>query len=620
MRIRSVLFSAAMMLPGLWGQTDWPAYGHDGANQKYSPLNQINPGNVSQLVQAWVYDTRPNSAARAARPSQATPLVINGVMYVVTAYQSLAAVDPESGKKLWEFSHKHTGRPPRSIAYWPGDSQSPPELLFGTFDGFLIAVNARTGKAVAGFGKEGEIDLKIGMKDKFPEVHYGLSGAPVVYKNIAITGSHTQDSPGLGSKGDLRAWDVRTGKLLWTFHSVPQPGEKGHETWLDDGWKDRSGVNAWTTSTLDAQTGTLYVSFDCPSYDFYGGDRKGANLFGNSLVALDAATGKLKWYFQTIHHDIWDYDAPGPPTLTDVVRDGKKIPVVVLSNKTGFIFILDRRDGKPVYDVEERRVPQADVPGEWYAPTQPFPVKPPALTRQSFRREEISKVTPEQQKYCEDLYDAAGGAHNDGPFTPMGMTSTVTFPASNGGANWGGGSLDPVLGYFFVNTRSEGAIGRMIKPSELNPPATKDGLGENLSQNTYIRTGSRGQSTAFANPATGWPCQQPPWGELTAINLNTGDIAWRVPFGRIDALEAKGVMNTGSINIGGSVATAGGLLFIGASTDQRFHAYESKTGKLLWETKVPANAQANPVSYAGKNGKQYVVVDAGDFVVAFSLP
>jgi quinoprotein glucose dehydrogenase len=618
MRTCAVLL-AAVTLPVLSGQNDWPAYGHDGANQKYSPLSQINPGNVSKLVQAWVYDTRPDpTTTRAARPSQATPLVVNGVMYIVTAYQSLAAIDPETGKKLWEFSHKHTGRPPRGIAYWPGDSQSPPELLFGTFDGFLIAVNARTGKAVTGFGKEGEIDLKVGMKDRFPEVHYGLSGAPVIYKNIAITGSHTQDSPGLGSKGDLRAWDVRTGKLQWTFHSVPQPGEKGHETWLDDGWKDRSGVNAWTTSTLDAQTGTLFVSFDCPSYDFYGGDRKGPNLFGNSLVALDAATGKLKWYFQTIHHDIWDYDAPGPPTLTDVVRDGKKTPVVVLSNKTGLIFVLDRRDGKPLYDVEERRVPGADVPGEWYSPTQPFPVKPPPLTRQSFKREEIAKVTPEQQKYCEELYDAAGGAHNDGPFTPMGMTSTVTFPASNGGANWGGGSLDPLLGYFFVNTRNEGAIGRMIKTSEL--PVTKDGLGEDLSQNAYVRTGPRGQSTAFANPATGWPCQQPPWGELTAINLNTGDIAWRVPFGRIDALEAKGVMNTGSINIGGSVATAGGLLFIGASTDQRFHAYESKTGKLVWETKVPANAQANPVSYAGKSGKQYVAVDAGDFVVAFSLP
>src|ERR1700689_5500 len=209
MRICSVLFSAAAMLPALSAQNDWPAYGHDGANQKYTSLNQINSSNVSNLVQAWVYDTRPNPATRAARPSQATPLVVNGAMYIVTAYQSLAAIDPETGKKLWEFSHKHTGRPPGGIAYWPGDSQSPPELLFGTFDGFLIAVNARTGKAVAGFGKEGEIDLKVGMKDKFPEVHYGLSGAPVIYKNLAITGSHTQDSPGLGSKGDLRAWDVR---------------------------------------------------------------------------------------------------------------------------------------------------------------------------------------------------------------------------------------------------------------------------------------------------------------------------------------------------------------------------------------------------------------------------
>lgn len=604
----------------LFAQNDWPSYGQDAGNQKYSKLNQINTGNVSKLTQAWAYRTRPADATGMPRGSQATPLVVNGVMYLITAYQSVVAIEPETGKKLWEFSHKHAGRPPRGIAYWPGDQTNPPELVFGTYDGFLMAVNAKTGAALSSFGNGGEIDLKVGMKDKFPDVHYGLSAAPVIYKNLAFTGSHTQDSPGLGSKGDLRAWDVRTGKLVWTFHSVPQPGEKGHETWLDDGWKDRSGVNAWTTFSVDNSTGTVYVTFDCPSYDLYGGDRKGTNLFGNSLVALDAMTGKMKWYFQTIHHDIWDYDAPGPVVLTDVTRNGTRIPAVVLSNKTGFVFILDRRNGKPIYDVQERPVPRGDVPTEWYSPTQPFPVKPPSLTRQSFKREEIAKVTPEQQKYCEELFDAAGGAHNDGPFTPVGMTPTVAFPASNGGANWGGGSVDPALGYFFLNTRSEGVIAKMVKSSDLPPRQGKGGRGQGDEQNEYLRVGVRGQSTAFANPMTGWPCQQPPWGELAAINLNTGDIAWRIPFGRVDSLEALGVMNTGSINIGGSVATAGGILFIGASTDARVHAYESKTGKLLWETKVSANAQANPVTYMGKNGKQYLAIEAGDSLIAFALP
>lgn len=608
------------MLSALHAQGDWPAYGGDPQNTRYSPLAEINPSNVSTLVRAWVYDTRPNLSATAPRLSQTTPLVVKGVMYFVTAYQSLVAVDSETGKQIWLYSHKHSGRPPRGIAYWPGDRNNPPEILFGTGDGYLVAINAKTGKPVPGFGNEGEVDLKAGMKDKFPNVHYGLSGAPAIYKDLTITGSHTQDSPGLGSKGDVRAWDVRTGKRAWTFHAVPQPGETGHETWLDDGWKDRSGVNAWTTLTVDIETGTLYIPFDSPSYDFYGGDRKGANLFGNTVVALDATTGGLKWYFQTVHHDIWDYDAPGPPTLAEVVHEGKKIPALLQSGKTGLVYILDRRDGNPIYGVEERPVPKGDVPTEWYARTQPFPLKPPSIARQSFTRDEIATVTPEHQKFCEGLFDAEGGAHNDGPFTPMGMRPTVVFPGSLGGANWGGGAFDPKLGFFFINTREDGQIGRMIRTTDAKPPVTVNGLGEDISANAYIRIGPKGPLTSFAEPKTGWPCQRPPWGELTAIDVNTGDIAWRIPFGRIEELEAKGVMNTGALNLGGAVATASGLLFIGATTDQRLHAYESKTGKLLWETKLPALAQANPVTYMGKGGKQYVAIDSGDFVSAFRLP
>lgn len=624
MKFATILICALGALAIADAQNDWPAYGGDPGNTRYSSLDQINIQNITKLTHAWTYNMR-QADAKASRPAQATPLVVDGVLYMVTAYESLVALQPETGKVLWTFAHQHNARPPRGIAYWPGDAKNPPEILFGTGDGFLLAVDAKTGKAVSGFGRDGEVDLRAGMKDKFPNVHYGLSGAPVIYKNLAITGSHTQDSPGLGSRGDARAWDVRTGKLVWTFHSVPQPGEKGHDTWLNNGWQDRSGVNAWTTSSIDPQTGTLYMTFDSPSYDFYGGDRPGNDLFGNSLVALDAATGKLKWYFQTIHHDIWDYDAPATPTLVDVVHDGERIPAVIQTGKTGLVFILDRRNGKPIYPIEERPVPKGDVPGEWYSPTQPFPVKPAPLTRLGITREEIAKVTPEQQKFCEALWDAEGGAHNDGPFTPVGMKPTIVFPGADGGGNWGSGSADPKLGYFFLNTKADGAIARMIKPSEANPPSIKDGLGEDVSSNAYIRTGVHvaGSSRAigsFSNPNTGWPCEQPPWGELTAVNYNTGDIAWRIPFGRVDALEAKGIMNTGALNKGGSVATAGGLLFIGASYDQRFHAFDSKTGKLLWEVKLPADGVANPITYLGKNGKQYVVIDAGDSLVAYALP
>jgi glucose dehydrogenase len=622
MHARIFALSALVLLPLAQAQSDWPVYGHDLTNQRYSTLSQIDTGNVAKLVQAWTFDPRPSAApargGRGARPGfgfEGTPLVVNGVMYLVTSSQSLVALDPETGKKLWEFTHNHSGRPPRGAAYWPGDKDNAPEIVFGTYDGFLLAVDAKTGKAVPGFGNEGQIDLKVGMKDKFPNVHYGLSGAPMVYKNVVITGSHTQDSPGLGSRGDMRGWDVRTGKLVWTFHSVPQPGEKGHETWLNDGWVDRSGVNSWTTSTIDTQTGTLFATFDSPSYDLYGGDRPGANLFGNTLVALDAATGKLKWYFQTIHHDIWDYDAPATPTLVEVMHEGRRIPAVIQTGKTGLVFILDRRDGKPIYPVEERAVPKGDVPGEWYSPTEPFPTIP-SLTRMSITREEIAKVTPEHQKFCEALWDSEGGAHNDGPFTPVGMKPTVVFPGADGGGNWGSGTVDPRLGYFFLNTKADGAISRMAPPM----PNAKGGDNQNAYVRTPIRAPNGRTAGSFSNPETGWPCNAPPWGELSAVNYNTGEIAWRIPFGRVDELEAKGVMNTGSLNKGGSVATAGGVLFIGASYDARFHAYESKTGKLLWETKVPAAALANPVTYMGKNGKQYVAIAAGDTLVAFALP
>jgi quinoprotein glucose dehydrogenase len=608
-------------------QKDWPSYGGDPGSTRYSTLAQINTGNASKLTQAWVFDTRPTPGAQASRNIQATPLVINGVMYAVTGHQSLVALNPETGKQIWVYKHNHAGRPPRGIAYWPGDKDNSPRIIFGTFDGFLLAVDTKTGKLAPGFGNQGEIDLKAGMKDqaRFPNSHYGLSAAPMIYKNVVITGSHTQDAPSLGPPGDARGWDARTGKLLWTFHAVPRPGEAGHETWLDTpgkpSWVDRSGVNAWTTGSVDTKTGTVYMTFDSPATDLYGGDRPGNNLFGNTLVAIDALTGKEKWHFQTTHHDIWDYDEPGPPTLTDVVHDGKTIPALVLTGKTGLVFVLDRKTGKPIIPVEERPVPKGDVPGEWYSPTEPFPVRPPALTRMSITRDQLAKVTPEQQKFCQELWDAEGGAHNDGPYTPMGMKPTVVFPGADGGGNWGGGSTDPKLGYFFVNVKNDGAIGRMDKPAPR--PGAKDGLGQNIDPNMYARTpiriGDR-RVGAFSNPNTGWPCEAPPWGELSAVNLTTGEIAWRIPFGRVDDLEAKGVMNTGSFNKGGSVATAGGVLFIGASYDQRFHAFDSKTGKLLWEMKLPEQAQANPITYQGKDGKQYVAVNADNLIVAFALP
>ena len=296
------------------------------------------------------------------------------------------------------------------------------------------------------------------------------------------------------------------------------------------------------------------------------------------------------------------------------MKNGQKIPALIQAGKTGLIYVLDRRTGKAIYGMEERPVAKGDVPGEWYSPTQPFPLKPPQLARATWKPDEISKFTPEQEKYCKELFK---NAHNDGPFAPVRMTDTVVFPGPDGGFNWGGGSYDPKLGYYFINSHDRGGVQKMVAqvPAKERPTGKISGAGD-ASQMPFVRK----NVGAMTNPATGWPCQAPPWGELFAINVNTGDVAWRVPFGRVESLEKIGVMNTGSYNIGGSVATAGGLVFIGATDDQRFHAYDSKTGKLLWETKLPANGYANPITYLGKDGKQYVVIAAQETTVAFRLP
>ncbi len=613
--IRLIVILAALTTGSASAQNDWPNYGRDPGAQRYSPLTQINAGNAAQLIQAWKYETGSAPPEAKPRASSTTPLMVGNMLYFATPYQSLVAVEADTGKKLWSFDHQHANRTSRGIAYWPGDKNGPPTLCFGTEDGFLIAVNAKTGKQVPGFAREGELDLKPGMKaPELDNAPYGLNGAPAIYKNLVFTGSHLQDYGSYGGHGDVRAWDTATGKLVWTFHTVPRPGEAGHETWLDDGWKNRAGVNVWNTFTVDAQTGTLLMPIGGPSDDRYGGDRPGANLFGNSLVAVDAMTGKTKWYLQTVHHDLWDTDLPPQPTLVDVVKDGKKIPALIQASKTGLIFILDRRTGKPIFGMEERPVSKGDVPGEWYSPTQPFPLKPPQLARATWKPGEVAKFTPEQQKYCEDLFK---NAQNDGPFAPVRMTDTVVFPGPDSGFNWGGGSYDPKLGYYFINSHDRGAVQKMVAqvPAAERPTGKIPGAGD-LSQMPFVRK----NVGAMINPATGWPCQSPPWGELFAINVNTGEVAWRIPFGRVDSLEKIGVMNTGSYNIGGSVATASGLLFIGASDDGRFHAYESKTGKLLWETKLPANGMANPITYLGKDGKQYVVITAQETIVAFRLP
>jgi glucose dehydrogenase len=590
---------------------DWPIYGRDSAGTRYSPLDQINTKNVMQLQRAWVYHTR-----ERGRAFETTPIVVDNVLYFSTQNQKIVALDPETGTEIWKYDPKSNGREHRGVSYWPGDRQTPPRILFGTGDGRLIALDAKTGVPIAGFGDNGVVDLKRGITDKFPGTLYAISSPPAIYRDVVIVGPATQEGPTFGPSGDPRAYDVRTGKLLWRFHTLPQPGEPGNETWGPEGWKDRGGPSQWGVATIDTERGMVFLPIGNPADSFYGADRKGTNLYANSVVALDALTGRLHWHYQVVHHDIWDYDLSAPPALIDVKRDGKIIPAVAQITKMGLLFILDRLTGRPVFGVAERPMPKADTPGEASWPTQPFPLKPPPLARMSMTKDDITQRTPDAHRFCAEWFSRL---RHEGPYTPFGTTPSLLFPGTMGGGNWGGVSFDPTLGYIFVNTSSLGGTGHMVpaKPGAPMPWRNEGGYTRFIDED-------------------GFPCQQPPWGELTAVNAATGDIAWRVALGSYDAIEAQGLKNAGAANMGGSIVTAGGLVFIGATTDSKFRAFDSRTGRELWVTRLDATADTVPMTYQGRSGKQYVVIAAGgtnrfrmlaktadetaDTLIAFALP
>jgi glucose dehydrogenase len=597
-----VAIAACVLASPLNAQTDWPNYGHDPGGMRFSPLDQISTKNVAQLHRVWTYDTEIKGATSASGAtggrrqfSETTPLVVKGVMYMSTAFGHVVALEPETGKVIWDY--KAPAVPAyRGITFREGDSQSPPQIFVPTANGLLIALNANTGKLVPGFATEGVLNLRPGVADKFPDSTYGVSSPPAIYRDVIITGSHTQEAPAHGPSGDIRGWNAHTGKLLWTFHTIPQPGEPNHEGWVGDEWKDRSGANSWGLMTIDVARGIVYVPLGTPTTDFWGGDRKGPNLYGSSLVALDAVTGKMKWFYQTTHHDNWDYDLQAPPALIEVNRSGRKIPAVAQMTKQDLLFILDRTTGKPIFGVEEREVTSDNPnPGDVGWPTQPFPVKPAPLGRTTFKPEEISTVTPEHQSFCKELLSKEGGAMTGGPYAQYGPKVRVIFPSVIGGGDWGGVSFNPKLGYIFVNVQNLAVIAKLVDPD-----------GSKLS-----RVGPEGaMGFYFWEPKQSWPCQQPPWGELSAVNANTGEIAWNVPLGEFDELTAKGIPPTGAPNEGGSITTAGGLVFIGATIDEKFRAFDAKTGKQLWVTKLEGAANAVPITYMGKDGKQYVAIMA----------
>ena len=573
----------------LFGQTDWPSFGHDPGAMRYSPLKQINRQNVSRLQHAWTF--------HSGKPgSETTPVVVDGVMYV-TQPNGIFALEPETGKLIWKY--ESPGVALRGLSYWPGQKGIHPRVFAGV-RGTLVAIDVTTGKLAPGFGNEGIVDLKQGVADGLAKAALTLPSPPAVYKDIIITGSaNGEGAPSIGAYGDIRGWDARSGKLVWTFHTVPRKGEPGNETWPEDGWKNRSGTNAWGFLTVDIERGLVFAPTGCPTSDFYGADRHGDGLYGNSIVALDAANGKLKWYQQLVHHDIWDYDLAAAPALIEINRNGRKIPAVAQITKMGTLFLFDRLTGEPIFGIEERPVPQSKVPGEATSPTQPFPLKPPPLARNTFREAEMYNLTPEHAAFCKDLF-ARNRMIIGVPFTPLPLEDNVLiFPSTLGGGNWGGVSFDPTLGYLFTNVMNIGQFGHMEKREDPKTGAV-----------TYVRTSEYGTYARFWDRDTRIPCSNPPFGELVAVNVNSGDIAWKVPLGTVEALEAKGVKNTGALNLGGSIATAGGLVFIAATNDSRFRAFESSTGRLLWDHPIDANGHAIPITYLGKDSKQYVVISA----------
>jgi quinoprotein glucose dehydrogenase len=622
MRLRvCLLLGAALALSGAEARPakesidagDWPRYTRDLGGTRFSPLDEINTENVSKLDIAWSFRVRPEGGG--AIVGSATPIAVDGLLFLPIG-NAVVAIEGHTGKEVWRHPVVR-GLVRRGVSYWPGDKDHRPRIFFSTGDN-LVTLEAATGQVVPGFGTEGQVALGV-----------PYMSPPTVYRNVLVVGANTQEMP-RGAPGNSRAFDARTGSRLWEFNTVPQPGEVGHETWLDDGWKGRSGNNVWVWyMTVDEERGLLYMPVGGPAANYYGGDRPGANLFGNSLVAVDAETGKYKWHFQTIHHDLWDSDLPAPPTLVDIEVDGRKIPALAETGKTAFMYILNRATGEPVFGVEERPVAAADVPGEWYSPTQPFPMKPPRFTRSEWTPADIVKPEDTNEAHvaaCHELQKSYGGSFfNAGAFTPFFLheegrpvKASINIP-HNGGSNWGGTAADPRSGLLFINSSESAAIGFVEKRKS----GADYGRGTQGSDQLYDRASLSGPgayssfSASFTNSEgrkVNLPCIRPPWGRLFAIDANTGEIAWETRLGLSLDLE-EGKQETGRLNtFGGPIVTAGGLVFIGATDDRRFRAFEAKTGKELWSKALDYSAMSVPMTYRGKDGKQYVAVVAAGWV------
>ena len=602
--------------------SDWRAYAADNTKSRYSTLTQINTQNVQQLKVAWTYRSGDFSDSLKTT-NECNPVVVDGVLYASTPELKLVALNAATGKELWRFDplpppvlqemyqEEKTDIVPgtgywvnRGVIYWANGKD---KRIYYSAGVYLYAINATSGEPIQSFGNGGRIDLRQGFDRDIKGLHYNATTPGVIYKNNLIIGSTVGEGPEPSAPGFVRAFDILSGKLNWVFHTIPQEGEFGNDTWGNDSWKKAGGVNAWAGISLDEKRGMVFIATGSPAWDFYGGDRPGDNLFANCVVALDAATGKRIWHYQTVHHDIWDKDLPCPPNLITIIHNGKKTDAVAQVGKTGYVYVFDRETGQPVFPIEEKPFPASDIPGELASPTQPIPVKPKPFARTQLTETDLTNLNEKAHTYALEVFKKSTA----GVFNPISKQPTLIVPGTLGGANWSGASFDPETGLLYINSNDLPSLIGLI-PNETGKPYAFKGTG-------YGR---------FWDP-DGYPAITPPWGSLTAINLNTGDFAWQVPLGEFDELTAKGIAPTGAPNLGGSMVTAGGLVFIASTKDEKFRAFDKKTGALLWQTKLPAGGYASPCTYM-VNGKQYVVIAAGgggkmntpsgDYYIAFALP
>jgi quinoprotein glucose dehydrogenase len=691
----SVVSTTRAQAPGT--TKDWPAYGGGPDSIHYSKLSQINRENVKNLQVAWTFDSG-DTKDGVRTELEATPIKIGDTLYLISPKVRLFALDAATGKQKWVFDPSE-GRivigstRNRGITYWTDGRGD--ERMFVSMRQYLYAVNAKTGELIRSFGEDGKVDLRAGLGHENQGLAMALSTPGVVYKDLLICGSIVAEQLP-AELGDIRAYDVRTGKVRWQFHTIPHPGEFGYDTWPKDAWKHSGAANDWAGLSIDAKRGIAFIPLGSAASDYYGADRPGNDLFADSLVALDANTGKRMWHFQAVHHDIWDRDLNAPPALVTLHKDGKTIDAVAQTTKSGHVFIFERATGKPVYPIVEKKYPASDIPGEWTSPTQPLPVAPPAFARQRVDESDLTNRTP---KAHEEALAWFKKIKSDGQFIPGSLQGTIAFPGLDGGQEWGGPAFDPETGYLYTNTNEMPWVVTIAKraPAETtssgqslyqancaachkadrtgNPPDVPALIGVDqrytgreigqivrggnglmppfpkLSNQQvgaiarYILTGEDEVVAATGNDVSapeyhiagyprfvdsdGYPAITPPWGQLSAIDLNKGKILWQMPLGEYPALTAQGLPTTGSENYGGGIVTAGGLFFIGATDyDKKFHAFDKTTGKLLWETTLPASGNATPAMYEA-DGRQFIVIAAGGgkskdpstgIYVAFALP